>query len=416
MQLFTRFLFLLTLPAYLAAGGAFVYEISSAEMRLGTAGWSSRANDPSTAFTNPAGMTRLDQPALQLGGGALFGHLTFDANRKTTTRGSHGHANLWLPIGASYLVYPYSDCIRFGLASTGYFGSALKYNHKWVGRYYLQKTLLQAASLIPSVAVKWNDCWSFGFGLNASYGFLRQRSAINNRIDGLKDGHVFIKDYRWGFGYIAGVLFEPTCHTRFGVQYLSKVRLHFRATPDFDDVGPTLKTLLTNAGVIGSQIDLEVKVPESVMASCFHQFHDQFAVMFDIGWQRWHKFQRTIFAPVDSVNVTFTPKYNNCWHFAGGVEWYYSPRWTLSAGLAYDTSVVKTRNRTFNFPVGKQWRMGTGARFSYSDHLLFDIAAELEWQGNMFAEQNRGPLAGRVAGHYHNSYCLFMITDMIWKF
>ena len=416
MQRLLQFFILCFLPGLLSAGGAFVYEITTAEMRLGTAGWSSRANDPSTVFTNPAGMTRLNSPQLQAGAGALFSHLVFDPNDNTQTRGSKGHGNLWLPIGSSFLVYPYSECIRFGFASLGYFGSSLKYNHKWVGRYYVQKTLLQGLSLVPAVAYKLNDFWSFGFGLNVMYGFFRQRSAINNRLDGLEDGWVNLHDYRWGVGYLAGVLYEPCNTTRFGIQYLSHVRLHLRAVPKFRKLGPQLEALFEEVGIIGSQIDLDVKVPESVMFSAYHQLNCGFAVMADIGWQRWQNFQKTIFAPVDNASITFTPKYKNSWHFAVGAEWYWSPSWTLSGGVAYDTSCVKPRNRTFNYPVGKQWRFGTGARFTYSENLLFDIATELLWQGKMFADQSRGPLGGRVSGHYHNNYVWFLASDIIWKF
>jgi len=403
-------------PALLPAAGSFVYENCSADVRLASAGWSARADDPSTVFTNPAGMTRIDRTTLQVGAGSVFNHFIYDPNQKTNIKGSKGHGNLWLPLGGSYLVYPYSDCIRFGVASVGYFGSDLRYNHKWVGRYYFQKGVMEGLSLIPAVAYKLNDCWSFGFGLNAMYGFMKQRSAINNKLDGLKDGYVNIKDYRWGFGYLLGVLYEPTCNTRIGLQYLSHVRLHFRVIPDFNKAGPTLKTLFTELGIIKGQVDLDVRVPQALMVSVYHRLNAEFAVMGDVGWQQWHHWQKAIFAPVNTNSVTITPKYHNGWHGALGMEWYYNPLWTFSAGIAYDSSVVKSRNRTFSFPVGKQWRFGTGARFNYSDTLAFDFCTELQWQGKMFADQNRGPLAGHVAGHYHDFYALFLTGDVIWRF
>ena len=46
-------------PQFLSGGGVCLYEISTADVRLASAGWSARAEDPSTLFTNPAGMTRL---------------------------------------------------------------------------------------------------------------------------------------------------------------------------------------------------------------------------------------------------------------------------------------------------------------------------------------------------------------------
>ena len=43
-----------------SAGGLFLYEIGTADVGLASAGYTARAQDASTAFTNPAGMTRLE--------------------------------------------------------------------------------------------------------------------------------------------------------------------------------------------------------------------------------------------------------------------------------------------------------------------------------------------------------------------
>jgi len=42
------------------AGGLIAYEVGTAEVGLASAGNSARAQDASTVFTNPAGMTRLE--------------------------------------------------------------------------------------------------------------------------------------------------------------------------------------------------------------------------------------------------------------------------------------------------------------------------------------------------------------------
>jgi long-chain fatty acid transport protein len=42
-----------------SAGGVLLYEFGTAEVGLAAAGYAARAQDASTAFTNPAGMTRL---------------------------------------------------------------------------------------------------------------------------------------------------------------------------------------------------------------------------------------------------------------------------------------------------------------------------------------------------------------------
>ena len=51
-----------------AAGGLLLYEFGTAEVGLAAAGYAARAQDASTAFTNPAGMTRLEGTQVLAGG------------------------------------------------------------------------------------------------------------------------------------------------------------------------------------------------------------------------------------------------------------------------------------------------------------------------------------------------------------
>ncbi len=41
-------------------GGVYLYEVNATEVGLAGAGWAARADDASTVFTNPAGMTRIE--------------------------------------------------------------------------------------------------------------------------------------------------------------------------------------------------------------------------------------------------------------------------------------------------------------------------------------------------------------------
>ena len=50
---------LLSIPPASHAGGLLLYEVGTADVGLASAGYSARAQDASTVFTNPAGMTRL---------------------------------------------------------------------------------------------------------------------------------------------------------------------------------------------------------------------------------------------------------------------------------------------------------------------------------------------------------------------
>jgi len=73
-----------------------------------------------------------------------------------------------------------SPDLKVGIAATGNFGLALKYNSDWVGRYYVQEATLIGMSVLPSVAYRVNQNLSLGASLNVMYGKLKQQVAINN--------------------------------------------------------------------------------------------------------------------------------------------------------------------------------------------------------------------------------------------
>ena len=62
-------------PAF--AGGLIAYEVGTADVGLASAGYNARAQDASTVFTNPAGMTRLEGTQFLGSGQALWGNTNF---------------------------------------------------------------------------------------------------------------------------------------------------------------------------------------------------------------------------------------------------------------------------------------------------------------------------------------------------
>jgi long-chain fatty acid transport protein len=117
------------------AGGIALYEVGPSQTALASAGWASRADDASTLFTNPAGMTRLKQSEFLGGIQPLYTDLKFSPDGRTTTAGSSGSTRQIIPTGDLYYVHNVSPDLKLGIGVLGYFGLGLDYGHYWVGRY-----------------------------------------------------------------------------------------------------------------------------------------------------------------------------------------------------------------------------------------------------------------------------------------
>jgi long-chain fatty acid transport protein len=403
------------------AGGFFLSEIGTPDVGLASAGYASRAQDASTVFTNPAGMTRLEGSQLLVGIQPIYGHQVFSTNSHTTKPGSDGgNALVPLPGGSFFFVYSLTPKLKLGIGDVTYFGGALEYNLNWVGRYYLQGATMLGNSILPSVAYRVNNWLSVGAGFNVMIGYLKEKVAINNLLPRLPDGQLRINGW-WtaGLGGDIGVLVEPTSDTRFGIQYLTPVSLDFSGTPFYRGLGPGLSAVLRRRGILGAPVSIDMTVPQSLLFSAFHQFNDKIAVMADAGWQNWSAFGNPEIG-IDSNNpksVTANLRYQDTFHLALGTQYHPSLPWTLSAGFAFDNSMVSAASRSVAAPIGNQWRFGAGAQYALSETLILGFAYELMWQGNLGLYQTTlgGPVRGTVAGQFPSVNLNFFSINLIWK-
>jgi len=119
--------------------------------------------------------------------------------------------------------------------------------------------------------------------VNAMYGIFKQQVAVNNVLPNAPDGRLELDDNTWGWGANLGLLYEVAPETRVGLTWNSRVKLDFSAPAQFSGLGPGLSTLLGARGLLGTQLDLGVTVPQQVMASAFSKIDERWAVMGNVG-------------------------------------------------------------------------------------------------------------------------------------
>lgn len=405
------------LPLSAWAGGINLYEVATPDVGLASAGWASRAQDASTLFKNPAGMSLLGGTQVQTGLQLTYGSVEFTSDANTSARlgtDDGGNAIGALPALSLFYVQELGQKWRIGFGTLSYFGLLQDYNDNWVGRYYVQNSALVGVSLLPTISYEVNEWFSIGAGLNAMYGYLDSDIAINNLEPGFGDGQLSYTDREWGFGANVGVMFRCGESTRFGASYLSPVELDFQARPEFSNLGPGLGQALSRF----TSLDLGMTAPQSVMASVYHQLNEKLALMADVGWQNWEQFGQ-VDVGVDSANpqsLTTSLDYQNTWHGAVGAQYQLHPAWQLTGGVAYDSSAVDDENRTVVLPMGKAVRVGLGVQWQMNDRLSLGAAYEFLWGGDMSVDQGSDTsLRGRVSGSFDDSWFSFFTLNLNWK-
>lgn len=391
------------------AGGIELYEIATPDVGLASAGYAARAQDASTVFKNPAGMSLLDASQIQAGAQLLYGDVKFSASQAAPQGGGNGNNAVGaLPAASFFYTQKVTDRVTAGFGMFSYFGLAEDYGNKWLGRYYVQKSTLLGLSLMPGASVKINDWLSVGGCLNAMYGYLNNETAINNEpLGGGGDGQMKLSDYEWGFGGVGGIIITPRAGTRFGVTYVSPVKLDFSDTPSFSN-SPIL------ASRFNKPLNLGVTVPQSVMVGVYQDLNEQWAVMADVGWQQWSQFGK-VDVSYNGNNLTTQLNYNDTWHGALGAKYKFSKEWAFTGGVAYDSSAVDDANRSVVLPMGQAYRFGLGTDWQVKESLSVNLAYEFMWAGDMSVNQS-GPVRGNVVGAFDNAWFSFATVNVNWKF
>jgi long-chain fatty acid transport protein len=405
-----------------AAGGILLYEVGTADVGLASAGYTARAQDASTVFTNPAGMTRLAGNQLTLGAQLLYGDVNFSVGPGTSPglgTNEGGNPIGWFPGGGLFYSYSVSPDLKLGIAATGNFGLALKYDEGWAGRYYAQEATLLGVSVLPSVAYRVSDKLSLGASLNAMWGKFRTVVAVNNIVG--PDGKLEVDDSSWGWGANVGLLYEASPGTRFGVTYSSPVKLDFSAPAQWSGIGPALTAVLRSRGLLDATIDLGTTVPQGVNASVYHELDAKWALLGSVGWQQWSKFGKVDIgvSSDDPVSVTTDLSYKDTWHVAAGAQYRVSNRYLLMGGVAYDSAFQDNNQIPVALPANAQWRFGFGGQVAESKTFDWGWSVEYLYGGNLNTNVSGRPVAiggrGDLVGSFNHTGSLFLGANLNWK-
>jgi long-chain fatty acid transport protein len=405
------------------AGGIGLYEVGTPDVGLASAGYAARAQDAATVLTNPAGMTRLDGNQLMLGAQVLYGDVGFSVGEGTSPAlgsGDGGNPVGWFPGGGVFYSHSLSPDLKLGLAVTGNFGSAVKYDEGWVGRYRAQDGTLLGVSILPSIATRIDDKLSLGASLNLMYGTLDNEVAVNN-IAG-PDGRLSLDDSTWGVGVNLGLLYELDRGTRLGITYTSPVKLDFGTRPAWSGLGPGLTALLASRGLLDARTDIGVTVPQGVNAGVYHQLDPRWAVLGSVGWQQWSKFGAVDVGidANDPVALTTGLEFDDTWQLAGGAQYRWSDAWLLSAGIAYDSGFQSNGSIALALPTNAAWRFGIGGQTEASGSFGWGWSLTYATQGTLRSNVSGNvPVAlggrGDVVGSYDDVRFIFLALNVQWK-
>lgn len=379
------------------ANGVAINEQSASGMGTGFAGRSSSAQDASTVFGNPAGMSKLDRA--EISGGVAALHAKTDiSNARSFAQGSNdGDMVPFAAIPFGYYVRPLNEDWHFGLGVYVPFGVISDYEDSFQGRYHGLKSEVQVVTLQPTLSYRINERVSIGFGptLNRIEGTLTR--AVFTGTGG--DGNVDIQGDDIGYGFNAGVLVDLSDSVALGVSYRSKV--------DYTLEGRTRVSGFPTPVNGRYDAELDVTLPESVDVSLTYAHDANWTFYAGTTWTRWSQFDQLLIenqgAPGRLGMMEEELNWSDTWAFAFGAAYQVTPKVVLRTGLAFDRSPTTDAERTVRIPVGNRKVLSVGAGWEASDNLTLDVAYAYLREDSASVNFEGTPSSPGYSADYRNS-------------
>lgn len=418
---------LLCLCTHAYPAGFALNEMSAAAIGNAFAGAGATAEDASTIYYNPAGLSRMTGRQFSLTGSAIKPSIRFE-NRGSTTAtgaalsgGNGGDAGSWAAIPALYFATDVVPGLRFGIGLQSAFGLKTEYDNGWVGRYQALKSELQTFNLNPTLSYAVNDKLSLGIGVSAQYAKVELTRAIDfgtvcagalgvarcapiGFLPQSKDGKVTLDGKDWAYGFNLGALYMPTPTTRFGLSYRSRIRHDVSGgSARFDKPAGLPGPLAAAAAFADNDVSAQLNLPETVNLSAYTELNDKWAMLGDINWTRWSRFDelRVKFSN-GSADSVVREEWRDTTRFGVGVNYRYNDAWLLRGGLSYERSPVKDQFRTASVPDADRTILAFGMRYKPSPQSAWDFGYAHIFIKDASINRADLPLNGRLVGEYKN--------------
>jgi long-chain fatty acid transport protein len=437
---------ILSLAAGHALGAGFaLQENSGSALGNAFAGGAAAAEDVSTLWSNPAGMSRLGSPQVATAVHLVMPSFKFRDDGSLPAMfqplgGTGGDAGGLNVIPNLYAAMPINSQFSVGIGVNAPFGLVTEYDDNWLGRFQAVKSDLKTINVNPAVSWRVNNTFAVAVGVSWQRVDAELTSRVNYSaalaqaagqaaagglipaalvptIVGLTPGleskvKVEGDDSTWGWN--VGFLWDATPATRVGAHYRSSIKYDVGANVSFDQpalpslpaaVAPVVGLLATNVNgaLANGGVTAEIELPDLANLSVFHQLNNRWDVMADVQYTRWSTFKELKFVRTTGVLLSNTPEnFDDTWRVSVGATYHWTDAWSFRGGLAWDQSPVNTPDRTPRLPDADRFWIALGAQYKFNRNLTFDGGLVYIPVKSPDIAQNAASTAanGLIKGHY----------------
>ena len=356
-------------PGLASASGFALNEQSVKSMGTALAGRASSAEDATTLYGNPAGMSRLS--GINLSGNATYIFVPADIENTSGFPNTGTNDGDMIPpqwVGSSFATLQVNDVLTAGIGMYAPFGLATNYEDSFQGRYFGDKSKVKTFAIQPTASLRLNDRFSLGAGLVIS----KIEGTLSKYITPLAPGsHVLIRGDDMSHSFNLGALAEISDSTRVGVTFHSRTRYQLAGT-----------THVSNLAAIGGSADypasLDIATPASWDLSITHKASPTLTVHGLLSQTGWGVLDELVIKNAGAPGALAVAKeelhWGTTWLYSLGAEWRYSDAITLRSGIGHDETPIDGAYRSVRVPSADRDYISFGLGWRWDERTSFDLS------------------------------------------
>jgi long-chain fatty acid transport protein len=209
---------------------------------------------------------------------------------------------------------------------------------------------------------------------------------------------------------IDGDDFEVAGTLSFLYEFSDRTRLGGRTTSkfEFDYSGDVSSDLL---GQVGATTELTFAAIARVGLA--HDFNEKWSGYATWGWDNWSE-MGDILLSTNSGGATLPRNWEDTYHYSIGADYRMDKRWTLRAGVAFDTDPTRAKDRTADMPLDEQIRYAIGADYIRDSGMRVSGSLVYADYGSADIDSARLPPLFGFKGDYGTNEIWFASVSFNW--
>jgi long-chain fatty acid transport protein len=333
------------------------------------------ADNASAIYYNPAGITQLDGNNLRSG---IYGIYADTDYRPPSTNGNAGNTyhdiDHFAAVPQMFLTHTFDQLpLGVGLGIYAPFGGKMNWPEDTGFRSVATRGSLTYLTINPVIAYQILPSLSVGVGAMFNYGKIDSEQGLA-LFQAPFANYFLFKGQGWGFGYNAGIRWQPLDQISFGATFRSLSHINMQGYTELEQE-PVVQPQQLPA-------QSSYTFPLTTVVGMSYRPTPKWNLEFDADYTDWSSFgtvniwQGTVPFPTSQIlnqNIPVTLKWRPSWVYEFGATRYFESGWQVSAGYVFNRNSVPD---TYYSPLAAdmdRYFLSTGAGYK-GKRFSFDVA------------------------------------------